>query len=71
MKNMRVINEKVNYFFNKKTKVHIEISSKRFYNGNIISIQKGKEFLVLIDDKLGEVPVMFEEIETIEPFVGG
>ena len=71
MKNMNVINEKVKYFFNKKNKVHIEISSNRFYNGIIISVHKEKEFLVLMDSKLGEVPVMFEEIETIEPFVEG
>jgi len=68
---MNVINEKVNYFFNKKNKVHVEISSKRFYNGIILSVQKEKEFLVLMDSKVGEVPVMFEEIETIEPFVEG
>jgi len=46
--------------------VHISCDG-RFYNGIILEINKQKEFLVLDDLKIGETPIMFEEILRIEP----
>lgn len=63
------MNTKVEYFFKKKTKVHICCWDNIFYNGKIISLESKKWFLILMDDKLGEIPVMFEDINRIEPYV--
>ena len=65
--NDKNVNSKIAFFKEKNTKVHIDCSN-RFYNGFILDVEPGKEFLILIDDKLGEVPIMFEEIVNIEPF---
>lgn len=59
--------EKINLFFERKNKVHISCDGK-FYNGIISEINKEKQFLILIDIKLGEVPILFEEILDIEPY---
>ena len=59
--------EKISVFFEMNKKVHISCNG-RFYNGTIISINKEKKFLILLDNKLGEVPIMFEEILNIEPY---
>jgi len=65
--NDKNINTKVEFFKEKNVKVHIDCSN-RFYNGMILDTESKKDFLILIDDKLGEVPIMFEEIVNIEPF---
>jgi len=58
--------DKINLFFERKTKVHISCDG-RFYNGELIEVHKEKKFLILIDQKIGEIPIMFEEILNIEP----
>lgn len=58
--------KKISLFFELKKKVHISCDG-RFYNGFIIEVNLDKEFLLLRDDKLGEVPILFEEILNIEP----
>lgn len=61
---------KVEYFFRKNIKVHIICGNTRsFYNGLILDVNFKKQFLIFIDDKLGEIPILFEEIERIEPYV--
>jgi len=63
------MNRKAQYFFKKKIKVHIICGYNRtFYNGIILDCTSEKDLLVLKDDVLGEVPILFEEIERIEPF---
>jgi hypothetical protein len=65
---MRMINyERIKIFFERGKKVHVSCDG-RFYNGKIIELNKEKGFLLLIDYKLGEVPIMFEEILTLEPY---
>ena len=60
--------ERIKIFFERQQKVHISCSSF-FYNGLIIEFNDDKNFLILKDIKLGAVPVMFEDISLIEPFV--
>lgn len=67
MLNMTDKNEKINFYFNEKFTVHIDCYNSRFYNGEIIEINSKKGFLILKDRVLGEMPIMFEEIQNIEP----
>lgn len=59
--------DKIKLFLEQNKDVHISCDG-RFYNGKILEVNKEKEFLILIDFKLGEVPILFEEILNIEPY---
>ena len=59
---------RLEFYFDNKKKVHISCSFGRFYNGNIKEIQAKKKIIILIDDKLGGLPIPFNDIEQIEPF---
>jgi len=58
--------ERIVLFLGKE--IHISCDG-RFYNGKILEINQEKKFLILIDFKLGEVPILFEDILGIEPFI--
>lgn len=58
--------KKLDFFGTKK--IHINCNNKRFYNGYILDISYSKNILIFIDDKSGEVPILFEEINFIELF---
>jgi len=60
--------ERIKIFYERKQKVHISCDG-RFYNGFILEVHKDKDYLILDDDKFGEVPIMFEDIISIEPFM--
>jgi len=62
--------EKVIFYFQEKISVHIDCSSGRFYNGSILEVNEIKNFLLLNDRVLGEIPILFEEIENIEKMRG-
>jgi len=62
------INRKLEFFFKNKTKLHIACSGRLFYNGYIFDLTSEKDLFILTDDVLGEVPILFEEVERIEPF---
>jgi len=53
------------YYMNTSREVHITTTSKRFYNGKIISLEP--DFIILIDRVIGEMPLFFKEIVGIEP----
>ena len=57
----------LNFFKDKNQEIHITLFSGIFYNGFIIDIEESKWFLVFKDNKLGEVPIMFEDIKKVEP----
>lgn len=57
---------KIEFYFTKKIKVHIDCYSGRYYNGEIIEINSTKKFIIIKDRVLGELPIMFEEIQNIE-----
>ena len=62
------IARKLEFYKDNNKLVHIRINSDRFYNGKILLIDLKKNILVLIDAKIGEVPILFEEINRVEPF---
>lgn len=62
-------NERIKIFYEMKIKVHISCTDNKFYNGFILEINNSKKFLILNDNKLGSLPVMFEDIISIEPYV--
>lgn len=62
------INTKLEYYFSNKIKIHLTCSNSTFYNGFILDLTSSKDLMVFIDDKLGDIPILFEEIERIEPF---
>lgn len=55
------------YYFKQQTKIHLKFINQRFYNGIILDLTSDKDLMVFNDDKLGTVPVLFEEIERVEP----
>ena len=60
--------QKLLFYKDNDKAVHVSCHGGRFYNGTILDINFVKGFLVLIDLKLGEIPIMFEEVLNIEPF---
>jgi len=65
---LNILKEKVKYFKLKGTLVHVDLFSNpkpRFYNGIIIDI--AEDMFILDDRMLGELPVFWGEVETLEP----
>ncbi len=62
------IKKRLDFYFDKSMKVHISCGPL-FYNGSIIEINFQEELIILRDDILGEIPVYFEEIKRVEPYV--
>ena len=60
--------KRAEYFLAEGSKVHIGLTSGRFYNGKIVKIEN--DLLIINDDKLGELPIWFSQIKEdgIEPF---
>ena len=56
------------YYLLDKKLIHVSCNDGRFYNGKILEINSKKQLMVFIDDKLGEIPILFEEIKHVEPF---
>lgn len=55
---------KAKFFMDKDLAVHISKTNNWFHNGKIISIES--DFLILIDEREGELPIFFKEIFEIE-----
>ena len=53
---------------NKKRKVHIVLSTGRFYNGFVVNYSD-EESLSFVDDKLGYINILYSQILNVEPFV--
>ena len=68
MKRNEIIRKLEFYQLDKKL-IHVSCTNKRFYNGTVMEINSEKEYLILRDIKLGEVPIMFEEVFDIEPYI--
>lgn len=56
------------YFHKEKVDVHVKMKSNYFYNGTISEISEA-DFFILIDFKVGEIPIFFIDIERIERYV--
>lgn len=60
--------ERIKFFFEHKTSVYIKTRYKRFYRGLIAKLNK--DFLILLDKEVGELPIFFNEIDVIEKMRG-
>jgi len=64
MEDDNILYEKAKFFKNNNIDVHISKKNNWFHNGKIIDIEH--DFLILIDEKNGEMPIFFKEIFEIE-----
>jgi len=55
-------------YFVDKRRIHIRCTNHRFYNGTITELNLEKELLILNDQVIGPVPILFEEVDVIEPY---
>ena len=44
---------------------HITLKNKRFHNGQIMEVRN--DFLIINDEKFGEMPIFFSEVNSIYP----
>ena len=59
--------EKLKFFKENNKTIHIRCNSHRIYNGRVLEINEQRKLLVLMDLRIGEVPILFEEIYFVEP----
>ena len=57
--------DRTKLFLNKA--VHVSCKG-RFYNGVLVKIDSEGVFLIIDDFKLGEMPILLQDILNIEPF---
>lgn len=57
------------YFHKEKAEVHVKMKSGYFYNGLILEISEA-DFFIFVDNKVGEMPIFFVDVDRIERFVG-
>jgi len=60
---------KLNFYFKLQRKIHISCSNGTFYNGTVLDLNSKKDLMVFMDKKIGEIPILFEEIIKIEPYI--
>ena len=68
-RNDTTINKKLKYFFENKTLIHVSCNNKRFYNGTILLIDLKKDLFVISDRLIGDIPILFKEVNSLEPYV--
>jgi len=59
---------KLEFYLENKKQLHISCINGIFYNGYILDLTSNKNLMVFMDKKLGEVPILFEEILRVDPF---
>jgi len=59
------IEQKATFFKSKNVSVYIKLNSGFFYRGTLLDVSS--DFLILKDQKLGEMPIFYSEINIIEP----
>jgi len=60
--------EKAKFYFDKQQAVHITLQNGSWLNGIILNINKDfMDRLVLVEEKFGEMLVLFDEIKRILP----
>lgn len=64
---LEFLKKKVQFFFEKKTAIHIILNSGRFYNGEVKG-QPSADFFLLNDYVVGEQPIFFIQIKEVEQF---
>ena len=59
-----IIKKRARFFFEHKISVHIDTLTNRWYNGLILEFHP--EFIIILDRKIGETPVYFQEIVILD-----
>ena len=60
--------EKARFYFDKKASVHITLTNGNWLNGKILNINEDfMDRLVLVEEKFGEMLILFSEIKSILP----
>jgi len=54
--------DKLNYFFTEKIKVFFTLKTGQFRKGMILDLNSKMRTVVLKEDVLGDIPILFEEI---------
>lgn len=62
-----MIKKKIDLFYESQLMVHIVCFNGRYYNGVVNQMFDKKEFFIFLDNKLGKIPILFEEVKFIEP----
>jgi hypothetical protein len=61
-----MIVRKLKVFFSEKIDVHLSLINKEWANGSIKEICD--TYIILIENKKGEIPILFEEILEVDKF---
>lgn len=67
MKTINETYEKIKFYFDKNSPVHITLNNGIWVNGIILNINKSNNRLVLHEEKFGETLVLFSEIKSVLP----
>ena len=65
---MNEMKDVAKFLFENKITIHVDKKDQDFYNGLIIELHE--TFIVVNDRMIGETPIAFSEIESIEKFRG-
>ena len=61
-----ILKKKAEIFCDRKIQVHVALKSRLFYNGTIV-YPISEDYFMLIDKKIGEVPIFFVQLYDIRP----
>jgi len=63
----KILHDTAMFYLDKKTSVHITLESNTWLNGMIVEVKEDR--LILIDEKFGEMLIIFDRIKDdgIEP----
>jgi hypothetical protein len=62
----KILHEKAKYYLEKDKAIHVVTFNDWFYNGKIIDLSEDR--IILLDIKVGETFLLFDEIKGIEPY---
>lgn len=62
------LKDKAKFLFDRKIITHVDTKDRSYYNGLIIELHE--TFIVLLDRVLGETPISFSEIKSIDRYKG-
>lgn len=61
-----IIKKKIKIYSNDSKAIHLELDNGKFYNGFVM--EYGADFIILQDNKIGEVICFISEIDVVEPY---
>jgi len=58
------IRRKLEFYEDYGKMIHLKLKTGRFYNGEVIEVRE--DMVMIKDRKLGQIPILFSEIDEIE-----